>query len=176
MGSHGGATADGQRQLLERYGITEAFCECPIRSSMETVIVCQAQEGFPVHFDRHAYEADHVVVCGRVKPHTRFVGKSKAALMKMMLIGLGKHAVALVYHQAIQDYSFGQILRSVAREVLDPVQYCGWPGHRRERIRRNRQDRRCRRRMSLKRRNGSCCSWRAQWMPQACPLIAPMCC
>jgi hypothetical protein len=85
---------------------------------METVVVCQAAEGFPVHFDRHAYEADHVVVCGRVKPHTRFVGDVESGLMKMLLIGLGKHAGALVYHQAIQDYSFGQIIRSVAREVL----------------------------------------------------------
>jgi hypothetical protein len=119
MGSHGGATAAGQRELLARYGITEDSCDCPIRSSMETVVVCHAEEGFPVHFDKHAFEADHVLVCGRVKPHTRFVGDIESGLMKMMLIGLGKHAGALVYHQAIQDYSFGQILRSVAREVLD---------------------------------------------------------
>ncbi len=118
MGSHGGGTAEGQRQLLERYGITESFCGCPIRSSMETVTVCHAAEGFPVHFDRFAYEADHVLVCGRIKPHTRFVGDVESGLMKMMLIGLGKHAGALVYHRAIQDYSFGQILRSVAREVV----------------------------------------------------------
>jgi hypothetical protein len=119
MGSHGGATAAGQRQLLASYGITEATCGCPVHASMETVVVCQAAEGFPVHFDRHAYEADHVLVCGRVKPHTRFVGDIESGLMKMMLIGLGKHAGALVYHQAIQDYSFGQIVRSVAREVLE---------------------------------------------------------
>ncbi len=118
MGSHGGGTAEGQQKLLQRYGITEATCGCPIRSSMETVIVCHAAEGFPVHFDRFALEADHVVVCGRIKPHTRFVGDVESGLMKMMLIGLGKHAGALIYHQAIQDYSFGQILRSVAREVV----------------------------------------------------------
>ena len=85
---------------------------------MDTVIVCHAAEGFPVHFDRYAAEADHVLVCGRIKPHTRFVGDIESGLMKMMLIGLGKHAGALVYHQAIHDFSFGQILRSVAREVL----------------------------------------------------------
>ncbi|MHB8972180.1 MAG: nickel pincer cofactor-dependent isomerase, group 22 [Pirellulaceae bacterium] len=118
MGSHGGGTADGQRRILASYGITEASCGCPIRSSMETVIVCQSAEGFPVHFDRYASEADHVLVCGRIKPHTRFVGDIESGLMKMMLIGLGKHAGALVYHQAIQDFSFGQIVRSVAREVL----------------------------------------------------------
>ena len=118
MGSHGGGTAEGQRRILASYGITEASCGCPIRSSMETVVVCQSAEGFPVHFDRYASEAEHVLVCGRIKPHTRFVGDIESGLMKMMLIGLGKHAGALVYHQAIQDFSFGQIVRSVAREVL----------------------------------------------------------
>lgn len=118
MGSHGGATAEGQRRVIEEYGITESFCGCPIRSSMETVIVCHAREGFPVHFDRSAHEADHVLLCGRVKPHTRFTGDLESGLMKMMLIGLGKHAGASVYHRAIQDYSFGQILRSVSQEVL----------------------------------------------------------
>lgn len=118
MGSHGGGTAEGQRKVIESYGVTEEFCGCPIRASMETVVVCEAAEGFPVHFDKHAFGADHVFVCGRVKPHTGFVGDIESGLMKMMLIGLGKHAGAKIYHRAIIDYSFGQILRSVAREVL----------------------------------------------------------
>ncbi len=119
MGSHGGGTAEGQRGVLESYGITEAFCGCPIHSSMETVIVCQTAEGIDVHFDRHAFEADHVVVCNRVKPHTGFVGDIESGLMKMMLIGLGKHEGAKVYHRAIHDYSFPQIVRSVAGRVLE---------------------------------------------------------
>ncbi len=118
MGSHGGGTVEGQRAIIEGYGITEDYCGCEIRASMETVTVCEASEGFPVHFDKHAAGADHVVVCGRVKPHTNFVGDIESGLMKMMLIGLGKHAGAKIYHRAIQDYSFGQIVRSVAREVL----------------------------------------------------------
>ena len=118
MGSHGGATAQGQQGIVEGYGITEAFCGCPIRSSMETVIVCDAQEGFPVHFDKNAYGADHVLVCGRVKPHTSYVGDIESGLMKMMLIGLGKYEGAKTYHRAIKDFSFAQIIRSVAREVL----------------------------------------------------------
>ncbi|MAR11411.1 MAG: [Fe-S]-binding protein [Blastopirellula sp.] len=118
MGSHGGGTAAGQQKIIESYGITEAFCGCPIKASMETVIVCNSDEGFPVFFDKHAYEADHVIVCGRVKPHTRFVGPIESGLMKMMLIGLGKHEGAKVYHRAINDFSFGQIVGSVAREVL----------------------------------------------------------
>ena len=118
MGSHGGGTAEGQQQVLDHYGVTEAFCGCPVRASMETVIVCEAVEGFPVHFDKHAYEADHVLVVGRVKPHTKFAGEIESGLMKMMLIGLGKHNGAWVYHAAIEDYSFDQIVRSVAGQVL----------------------------------------------------------
>jgi len=118
MGSHGNGTAEGQRQVVESYGVTESFVGCPIRSGMETVVVCRTPEGIPVHFDRYAFEADHVVVCNRVKPHTRFVGEIESGLMKMMLIGLGKCEGAAVYHRAIQDYSFGQIIRSVAGEVL----------------------------------------------------------
>ena len=118
MGSHGGGTPEGQRGIIEGYGITEEFCGCPIKASMETIIVCEAAEGFPVHFDKHASEADHVVVCGRVKPHTNFFGDIQSGLMKMMLIGLGKHNGAKIYHRAIKDFEFGQIVRSVGREVL----------------------------------------------------------
>jgi len=119
MGSHGGGTADGQRAILAGYGITEETMGCPIRASMETVIVCHTPEGVPVHFDRFAYEADHVVVCGRIKPHTNFTGDIESGLMKMMLIGLGKHNGAKIYHRAIQDYSFGQIVRAVGQQVIE---------------------------------------------------------
>ena len=118
MGSHGGGTAEGQRAIVEGYGVTEGFVGCPIRSSMETVVVCQTAEGIPVHFDKNAFAADHVFVCGRIKPHTGFVGDIESGLMKMMLIGLGKHEGAKIYHKAITDYSFPQIVRSVAGHVL----------------------------------------------------------
>ncbi len=118
MGSHGGGTAQGQLDVLATYGITEEAMGCPIRSSMETVVVGQAKEGFAVHFDRHALEADHVVVCNRVKPHTGFAGPIESGLMKMMLIGLGKKNGAEVYHRAIADYSFAQIIHSVVDKVF----------------------------------------------------------
>ncbi len=89
MGSHGGGTAEGQRQIVEDYGVTEDFVGAEIRSSMETVIVDTTPQGIPVHFDKHAFGADHVVVCGRVKPHTNFVGEIESGLHKMMLIGTG---------------------------------------------------------------------------------------
>ena len=118
MGSHGGGTADGQRQVLESLGVTESTVGCPIRATMETVVVCETTAGVPVHFDRYAFEADHVLVCGRVKPHTLFVGEIESGLMKMMLIGLGKRAGATIYHSAIQDYSFGEIVQAVVEEVI----------------------------------------------------------
>ena len=118
MGSHGGGTAEGQQKILESYGITEAFCGCPIRASMETVVVGRAAEGFDIHFDKLAHAADHVLVCNRIKTHTQFFGEIESGLLKMLLIGLGKHAGAKIYHRAIQDYNFSQILRSVTSEVL----------------------------------------------------------
>ena len=119
MGSHGGATAEGQLQVLETYGITPETMGCPIKSNMDTVQVCESAEGVPIHFDRNAYDADHVIVCNRVKLHTDFAGKIQSGLMKMMLIGLGKHAGASIYHRAFRDYSFDQIAASVAQTVIE---------------------------------------------------------
>lgn len=119
MGSHGKGTAEGQRQVIESYGITESFVGCPIRSSLETVVVCRSAQGFPVHFDRLAHEADHVVVCNRVKPHSGFQGDIESGLMKMLLIGLGNCEGAKIYHRAILDHSFERIIRSVAQKVVD---------------------------------------------------------
>nr|WP_325212613.1 lactate racemase domain-containing protein [uncultured Oscillibacter sp.] len=99
MGSHGGATAEGQRALIEGYGVTEEAIGCPILSSMETVEVGHTEEGQPVRMDKNAYEADGIIVCGRVKPHTGFRGPYESGLMKMMAIGLGKQAGAEIIHQ-----------------------------------------------------------------------------
>lgn len=125
MGSHGGGTAAGQRAIVEGYGVTEDYVGAEIRSSMETVIVDKTPQGIPVHFDKHAYEADHVMVAGRVKPHTGFVGPIESGLHKMMLIGLGKHAGAKIYHRAIHDYSFLEIIRAVADVVLNKCKIVG---------------------------------------------------
>src|SRR5947209_17234595 len=85
---------------------------------METVVVCQAAEGFPVYFDKHAFGANHVLVVGRIKPHTGFVGEIESGLHKMMLIGLGKHEGAKIYHRAIMDYSWLEIVTAVADSVM----------------------------------------------------------
>jgi hypothetical protein len=92
---------------------------------METVIVAETPYGVPVHFDKNAFEADHVIVCNRVKPHTRFVGDIESGLHKMMLIGLGKHAGAKIYHQAIHNHSFAEIIHAVAEQVLKKCSVIG---------------------------------------------------
>lgn len=102
MGSHGGATAEGQRAILTGYGITEEFCGCPIYSSMETVRLGEVEENgerFEVRIDRSAYEADGIVVFGRIKPHSAFRGPYESGLTKMMCIGLGKQAGADSLHR-----------------------------------------------------------------------------
>ena len=119
MGSHGGGIAEAQREIIEGYGVTEEYVGAPIKASMETVQVGQTEDGVPVFFDKYAFEADHVAVVGRIKPHTDFVGEIESGLHKMMLIGLGKHKGAALYHQAIVHYSFDRIIRSVGQQVIE---------------------------------------------------------
>jgi hypothetical protein len=125
MGSHGGGTAEGQTEILAGYEITPETMGCEIRASMDTIIVDQTPQGIPVHFDRHASEADHVIVVGRVKPHTGFVGDVESGLHKMMLIGLGKHRGATIYHRAIANYSFMEIITAVGESVIRKCRVAG---------------------------------------------------
>jgi len=125
MGSHGGGTVEGQLKMLASLGITEDYAGVPIRATMETVIVAQTTNGLPVHFDKYASQADHVFVVGRVKPHTRFVGPVESGLHKMMLIGLGKHEGAKIYHRGILTMSFPEIIAAVAEQVLEVCRICG---------------------------------------------------
>ncbi len=118
MGSHGGGTAEGQKNILESYGITEDFMGVPIRASMEVVRLGTTPQGFPVYLDRHASEADHIAVIGRVKPHTGYQGPVESGLLKMMMIGLGKHVGALEYHRILLEQPYDQVVRSVARVML----------------------------------------------------------
>ncbi|MBP1961290.1 lactate racemase domain-containing protein [Paenibacillus aceris] len=99
MGSHGGATAEGQTEVLLHFGITEATMGAPIRSSMEVVKIDELPNGLPVYVDRIASEADAIVVINRVKPHTAFRGRIESGIMKMIAIGLGKQKGAEACHQ-----------------------------------------------------------------------------
>ncbi|MFB5662307.1 lactate racemase domain-containing protein [Alteribacillus sp. HJP-4] len=98
MGSHGGATGPGQKEVLEDLGVTESFVEAPIRASMEVVHVGDLPNGLPIYTDKNAFEADHIIVVNRIKPHTAFRGKVESGLMKMVTIGLGKQKGAEAAH------------------------------------------------------------------------------
>ena len=119
MGSHGGATAEGQRSVLEHYGITEKTVGAPVKATMEVVELGKTADGLPVFFDRYAAEADHVVPLNRIKAHTDFNGSIESGLMKMMVIGLGKQQGANLYHRAFFQYSFEHVIRAVGGFILD---------------------------------------------------------
>ena len=100
MGSHGGATVEGQKEVLGSYGITESYLGCPIHSSMEVKKIGVNEEGMDVFIDKYAAEADGIIVSCRIKPHTAFRGPYESGIMKMMAIGLGKQHGAEVCHEA----------------------------------------------------------------------------
>ena len=98
MGSHGGATAQGQVEILASYGITEEAMGAPVETTMEVVQVGEVEGGIPVVINRLAAEADGIVLINRIKPHTAFHGPFESGLMKMMTIGLGSHRGATLAH------------------------------------------------------------------------------
>ncbi|HZO99746.1 MAG TPA: DUF362 domain-containing protein [Terriglobia bacterium] len=118
MGSHGGATAEGQRQLLAEYGVTPEFIGAEILSSMETVPLGSTPEGFQAFMDRNAYEADSILVVNRVKPHTDFSGNIESGVVKMMTIGLGKADGATEAHRCSWKHGFETAIRAISTKVL----------------------------------------------------------
>jgi hypothetical protein len=109
MGSHGGATAEGQIEVLASYNITERTMGVPIRSSMETVIIGHTPDGQSVYLDKIASQADGIIVVGRIKPHTAFRGTYESGLLKMMVIGMGKQKGAESCHME----GFGRMAHNV---------------------------------------------------------------
>ena len=127
MGSHGGATAAGQIEVLANNGITEATVRAPVRSSMEVIRVGTTSTGFPVFLDRNASESDGIVVVNRVKPHTGFTGKVESGLCKMMVIGLGKQAGAQKIHQQSLQVEMRRMILEASRIILErsPAPFLG---------------------------------------------------
>jgi hypothetical protein len=118
MGSHGGGTAEGQRNVLKNYGISEETMGVPVYSSMEVVQVGSAPQGFPIYVDKQALEADGIILINRIKPHTNFKGDLGSGLMKMMAIGLGKRQGAEIYHRAMSRFGPLETIRTIASVVL----------------------------------------------------------
>lgn len=118
MGSHGGATADGQVKVLSDYGITEDSMGCPIKSSMEVVELSKLDDGMPVYIDKFASEADGIVVISRIKPHTNFRAPIESGIVKMLTIGMGKIAGATVLHSYGMD-TFIDVLPKACEEIIN---------------------------------------------------------
>jgi hypothetical protein len=118
MGSHGAATAAGQADVLAHYGIIEHTMGCPIVSQLDVISLGKTSDGIEAFMDRAAYESDGVMLIGRVKWHTDFVGAIESGLFKMMAIGLGKFAGAQRYHTYAYKLGLEHVIRSVGRQVL----------------------------------------------------------
>jgi len=117
MGSHGGATAEGQLQVLEARGITEGLVGAPVLATMEVVSLGEV-DGIPLFVNRLAHEADGIVVINRIKPHTNFVAPTESGLIKMMAIGMGNQAGAERYHRLSVVRGYYSVISTAGKEVL----------------------------------------------------------
>lgn len=122
MGSHGGATAEGQAEVLASLGVTEAAMGCPLRATMDTVVLGHTADGLPAHFDAQAARADGIVLVNRVKMHTSFHGLLESGLHKMLAIGLGKERAATLLHSRGPD-GLRDDMPAVARVLLAKVPF-----------------------------------------------------
>lgn len=125
MGSHGGATAHGQRETLASLGITEESVGCEIRSSMAVAVVGQDAMGRDIYVAEDALDADAIVLANRVKPHTDFSGPVESGLCKMAVIGLGKHRGAESLHNAGLAGDFADVIEDRARIIIDETPVIG---------------------------------------------------
>lgn len=125
MGSHGGATAEGQASLLAEYGITEKTLGVPVRASMDVLEVATTDDGVPVHLAAEAARADGIIVVSRVKPHTRFRGPVESGLVKMIAVGLGKREGAAAFHSAADRLGFPRVVETMLRAKLRAARFLG---------------------------------------------------
>jgi len=118
MGSHGGATAEGQREVLAGLGVTEPAMGCEVRASMDVVEVDRLSSGTPVYLDRHAAGAAHLLVVNRVKPHTKLAGPVESGLCKMCLIGLGKQRGAQTWHREAERIGWEALVAEAVPRIV----------------------------------------------------------
>lgn len=117
MGSHGGGTAEGQRAVLEGYGLGADVLKAPIISDMGTVQIGETDAGMPVFFDRQAAQADGIIAINRIKEHTAFKGRWESGLMKILAVGLGKEAGARTIH----NWGVREAMPAAARVVIEKM-------------------------------------------------------
>jgi len=126
MGSHGGATAAGQTEMLAELGVTESAVGCEIRSTMEVVEVGRTPErDVPVVADAEAVTADAIVPINRIKPHTDFDGTVESGLSKMLVIGMGKQRGAKIAHDWAVDWSLREMIPAITSQLLSALPVVG---------------------------------------------------
>jgi hypothetical protein len=125
MGSHGGATAAGQREQLRALGVTEETIGCEIRATMDVVELGETDTGIPVVTDAHAATADGIVPINRIKPHTDFQGPVESGLSKMLVVGMGKQRGAKLVHDNAVDRSLRDVVPELAVRLLDELPVLG---------------------------------------------------
>ena len=118
MGSHGGGTPEGCRQILEDFGITEETVGVPIKADMDVVLLGQISGGIDVYTDKNSYEADMTVLINRIKPHTEFTGSVESGICKLSTIGLGRHKGCTSLHKG-NTLNFNTIIPEAAHMVFD---------------------------------------------------------
>jgi hypothetical protein len=122
MGSHGGATAEGQRELLAGYGVTPETMGVAVKTEMDAVVLGTNPAGLPIYFDRNAHKADGIVLINRVKPHTDFRATHESGVLKMLVIGLGKREGASQVHR-LGLRGMKEILPAVGRFLVSSTRF-----------------------------------------------------
>jgi len=117
MGSHGGGTPEGQKKILQKFGISKSKMSVPVISDMDVAHIGKTPEGTDIYFSKTALSADHIVVINRIKPHTKFKSDIESGLCKILAVGLGKKSGAVEIHRNAIQYSFG-IIESAADVIL----------------------------------------------------------
>ncbi|MBD3213123.1 MAG: DUF2088 domain-containing protein [Candidatus Lokiarchaeota archaeon] len=121
MGSHGGATAKGQMEILKEYGITSQSMGCPIKASMEVVKIGVTEFGTPLVVNKYVLDADKIFIINKINTHSKFVGLVESGLSKMCLIGLGSHQGAKLYHRLIEKYSWTTVIKSLQNLIMEKL-------------------------------------------------------
>lgn len=117
MGSHGGATAEGQKEVLAGYGITKESMGVEVRSSMEVAELPGSKPQRPIFMDKNAYESDGVILVNKIKPHTDFHSKYESGLVKMAVIGLGKeHGAKAIHHFGVKGLT--EVVPKTAKQIF----------------------------------------------------------
>ncbi len=123
MGSHGGATAEGQTAVLRRLGVSEESCGAPVVSSLAVRQVGTVFGEVPLYYSEDALALDHAIALNRIKPHTKFRGPAESGILKMLCVGLGKHEGALAFHRFAMKHGFFPLLREMGTALAQAANF-----------------------------------------------------